>query len=276
MALTPFTGTKPQRNVRSTFSTLFDAFITWFLDVFMAEINTVVDALNLNDVSDTSTSAITINMTASKTAIVSSGKGFLKGGFLLLADNAAPTTNYMVVQIVSYAGTLLTFDPKLIGGSGTKSDWVISFHAAVVDVGDHELTLRGGSGWASTRTMRRVFTTTIRDAGDFTWTMTAANGLEVTIPSDGLYRIIYQDESNNSSQAFGVVKNNTEYTTSINSVTVGEILDSFLTAAVNIPGHLGISERFSAGDVIAPHGAGAASPGTSDRRVHFSIVKTGN
>lgn len=36
--MTPFTGTKPQRGVRATFSTLVDAFVTWLLDVFFDEL----------------------------------------------------------------------------------------------------------------------------------------------------------------------------------------------------------------------------------------------
>lgn len=48
MALTPFTGDKPQRNNRFTFSNLVDAFITWFLDTFWDELVDTVTQINAN------------------------------------------------------------------------------------------------------------------------------------------------------------------------------------------------------------------------------------
>jgi len=46
MALTPFSGDKPQRNDRSTFSNRVDAFVTWFLDTFWTELVDTVAQIN--------------------------------------------------------------------------------------------------------------------------------------------------------------------------------------------------------------------------------------
>ncbi|MBY0545274.1 MAG: hypothetical protein K2Q14_06995 [Gammaproteobacteria bacterium] len=44
--MTPYTGGKPQRNNRFTFSNLFDAFITWFLETFWDEFSNAVDQVS--------------------------------------------------------------------------------------------------------------------------------------------------------------------------------------------------------------------------------------
>ncbi len=221
MALTKYTGNKPQRNIRATFSNYMDAWITWFLDVFMQEIDGVVDALNLNNVSDTSASSITINLTAGKTATVSAGKGFLPGGYLIFADAAAPTANSMVVQIVSYAGTTLTFDPVLIEGSGTKSDWVISFSAKPqLAVGDHEVYLTTASGHGTTDLNIRRYSVVQRNVGTaITYTDTPENGAVFTINERGKYTIEAVDTSSAANQNIGISVNSNQLTTNIKTIT---------------------------------------------------------
>lgn len=227
MALTKYTGNKPQRNIRATFSNYMDAWITWFLDVFMQEIDSVVDSLNLNDVSDTSSTSITINLTSGKTATVSAGKGFLKGMFLIFADNAAPTANYMVVQVVSYSGSTLTFDPVSVQGTGTISDWVISFHAKPqLAVGNHHYHMLSPVGYGSTNTKCRYYTVTKSSAGtDISMTSTAANGTRFTINAPGIYIIERNDWG---AVTYGFSKNSNELTTNIKTISSLDVINYML------------------------------------------------
>lgn len=241
------------------------------------QMNTAFLALNFNSTNSVSTTSDTIAR-ESTTITVEASKSYVVGMTVKIAYTT-DATNWMEGEVTAYnSGTgALTVNVRRIHGSGTYAAWTVSQAAAVVDVGDHEVTLRGGSGYGSTRTVRRRFTTVQRNVGTaISYTDTAANGLECTINEDGEYTIVYRDESGNSSQAFGVVLNNTQYTTSINSVTVGEIKSFAITSAINVPVQQTVTLRLSAGDVIAPHTTGAATPGTSEIRVYFSIVKTNN
>lgn len=48
---------------------------------------------------------------------------FVAGSFVLLADAAAPTTNYAFVQVTSRSGTTLNFTEVSVTGSGSISNW---------------------------------------------------------------------------------------------------------------------------------------------------------
>ncbi|MFH0893965.1 MAG: hypothetical protein V2A54_05975 [Bacteroidota bacterium] len=128
MAITPL-PTPPSRSAPSTFSTLADAFLGALL-LFQSECNAAAEAMDLNDTSDVSTSSVAIGLGA-KTFTVTAAKSFLPGMWLMIADDAAPSTNWMLGQVTSYAATTLVMNITLIGGSGTKTAWTISFSAAV-------------------------------------------------------------------------------------------------------------------------------------------------
>lgn len=72
----------------------------------------------------TSTTSLAIG-TGSKTFTVSSGLSLNAGQFILIASDAAPTTNYMWGKITSYSGTTLQVSVAAIGGSGTYADWTM-------------------------------------------------------------------------------------------------------------------------------------------------------
>lgn len=270
MALTKYTGNKPQRNIRATFSNYMDAWITWFLDVFMQEIDGVVDALNLNDVSDTSNTSITIDLAAGKTATVSSGKGFLKGMFLIFADNAAPTANYMVAQVVNYSGTTLTFDPVTRQGSGTKSDWVISFHAKPqLAVGDHHIYLTNGNGYGSTNTKCRRYSVVQSSAGTaLTRTDTAADGTKIAINESGLYVLERNDVG---AVTIGFSKNSTELTVNIKSIAATDRI-GINTGYVSSDPNFSITVPLSASDFIYMHDSASCTDTGNDNWVRMTKV----
>ena len=75
---------------------------------------------------DTSASSVSIG-SGTKTFTVSSGKGFSTGMWVVVADAALPTTNYMAGTVTSYSGTTLVISVPANGyaGSGTITSWTI-------------------------------------------------------------------------------------------------------------------------------------------------------
>lgn len=110
-----------------------DAFVA-ALATLVSEVNAAVLAMNLNATSDTSASSVAIG-TGAKSFTVSAGKSFLGGMFLVIADDAAPSTNWMSGQVTSYSGTSLVMNILAVGGSGTKSAWTISQSAVGISGG---------------------------------------------------------------------------------------------------------------------------------------------
>lgn len=73
----------------------------------------------------TSSSSVAVG-TGAKTFTVESGKAFIAGQLVLVADTAAPTTNYMIGTVTSYSSTTLIINSAITGGSGTINSWAIS------------------------------------------------------------------------------------------------------------------------------------------------------
>jgi len=95
------------------------------MPTLVAQINAAILAMNLNATSDTSASSVAIG-TGAKNFTVSASKSFLGGMWLIIADTAAPSTNWMFGQVTSYADTALAMNITAVGGSGTKTAWTIS------------------------------------------------------------------------------------------------------------------------------------------------------
>lgn len=73
--------------------------------------------------------------TGSKTFVMATAVPFGVGAFVLVADNAAPTTNYMFGQVTARSGTTLDLTSIFSAGSGTLSDWTISISGARGEAG---------------------------------------------------------------------------------------------------------------------------------------------
>jgi hypothetical protein len=116
----------PSRN-QAGFSDEVDAFITWFLNTFPTEFNDSIVALNLNSTNGTSSTSNSIG-TGAKTFTANTAKSWQPGMWALIADTAAPSTNYMAGPITSYnSGTgSLVVNVQVAVGSGTKTAWTIS------------------------------------------------------------------------------------------------------------------------------------------------------
>jgi len=116
----------PSTSDPANFATKADALIA-ALPAFVTEANALAVAMNLNSTTDTSASSVAIG-TGTKNFTVSTGKSFQPGMYLMIADTAAPSTNWMLGQITSYVtGTgALVMNVTTIGGTGTKTAWLIS------------------------------------------------------------------------------------------------------------------------------------------------------
>jgi len=250
MALTPFTGTKPQRNVRSTFSTLMDAWITWFLDTFMTEIDAVVQAMNFNSTNSTSTTNDTI-ATGSTTITVQASKSYVEGMTVKIAYTTT-ATNWMLGEVTAYdSGTgSLTVYVRQINGSGTYGAWTISLAATQQEVGDLVTTCITGNGSGSSLTTVRLLTTTQTNTLAATVSHSATNGTSITLPSAGIYTVFAQDHYTGGAPAatyFGIGLN---ITTGIS--TAGNAGTLALTRCVSNAEIGCVSRTFyaAAGDVV--------------------------
>lgn len=99
---------------------------------------TVLDASNqmaLDALSATSASSVAIGA-GTKNFTITTGKQFLGGMYVILADAAAPSTNAMVGQVTSYNPTTgaLVVEVLYVRGSGTIASWLISLSAPVPDI----------------------------------------------------------------------------------------------------------------------------------------------
>lgn len=80
----------------------------------------------------TSSSSLSIG-TGAKTLTVGTGLAYSAPQEVVIADAAAPTTNYMIAAVTGYvSGTgALSVDVQNVYGSGTKSSWIVNLDGAV-------------------------------------------------------------------------------------------------------------------------------------------------
>ncbi|MEN9924074.1 MAG: hypothetical protein RL268_200 [Pseudomonadota bacterium] len=106
-----------------------DIFVDWMSGLpaeFATYATELVDATT-GYYSATSTTSVAIG-TGSKSFTIQTGKAYAAGDYVIAADSAAPTTNYMFCQVTSYnSGTgALVLGSQRVGGSGTKTSWTIN------------------------------------------------------------------------------------------------------------------------------------------------------
>lgn len=98
-----------------------------------------------NSLLATSVTSLSI-ATGSKVFTTQSGKSFQTGEYIIAVSAANPTVNYMFGDVTSYSGTTLTLNSTIIGGSGTKTDWIISISGLQGPKGDTGSTGASGGG----------------------------------------------------------------------------------------------------------------------------------
>ena len=212
MAITEFSGTVPSSTDTDNFDARADDAWAWLVAV-VPEINTAVTAMNLNSVSTVSSSTHSA-ATGSKTFTVQSGKSFLDGMWVTIADDADPTKQ-MVAIVTSYSSTTLIVNVQWHSGfGGSLSDWII------VQCPPHEtnriqdeIFVVTPNGCGSTNTLARRYTTIVTNNGgsSMMWSDSATLGGYLTVNQAGLYVFTVKDMGAGSQAT--LTRNATTYST---------------------------------------------------------------
>ncbi|MBS0424617.1 MAG: hypothetical protein JSR71_09400 [Proteobacteria bacterium] len=276
--MTPFSGEKPQRNDRATFSVRVDAFITWLLGTFFPELQAVVAAFNFNATNSTSTTSILISI-ASKSLTVQPGKSYVPGMAVTIAYTT-DATKWMRGEVTSYdavTGALVVNVRTISQTSGTFSSWTISQAAVESLVGNHIVTVHTGNGHGSTNTKWRRFQTIKESIGvAVTYADSASNGASFTINEDGLYEIYYYDCNTSTRAFFGITVNNSQGTTSISSVTGNDrVLYGSSSTVGGVTSPITRIVKLLANDVFYAHTDGSTNA-SNQESCYLSVRKIAN
>jgi hypothetical protein len=272
--MTPFTGDKPQRNARATFSTRADAFITWWLDTFWDELDTAITAFNFNATNSTSVTSLLISV-ASKSLTVQTGKSYVPGQAVTIAYTT-DATQWMRGEVTSYdsgTGALVVNVRVISATTGTYTAWTISQAAVEAVVTYNRVTTHTANGHGSTNNkVPRYTTASINTGTAITYADSAANGASFTINESGIYAIYTIATNSGGASNFGVSINSTQLTTSITSITAADrLILGGSSAASNYNATSRIC-KLVAGDVIRPHDDGTTD-GSSELIAYFDILK---
>jgi len=150
-----------------------------------------ISAINAPGTNATSTTpnAIVSTGTISLT-LAQTGKAFAVGQYVVVADTAAPATNYMIGQISAFnAGTgAMSVAVSASGGSGTPANTTISLTAkpavSTETIGDIKLATTAPTGWLPcegavyTKATYPALATLLGSIpGDYTWTARTPTGI---------------------------------------------------------------------------------------------------
>lgn len=156
----------PSRSSPSDFSVKADAFIA-ALPTFVSEANALAVAMNLNATTSNSTTSVAIG-TGSKSLTVDLAKSYQPGMSVKIARTASPS-NWMHGDVTSYnSGTgALVVNVLVIQGSGTFTDWTITFSAPGANMIETPLavgyTIEGGT------TSKKLTVPVDGVIGDWSW-----------------------------------------------------------------------------------------------------------
>jgi hypothetical protein len=194
----------------------------------------------------------------------------------IMIINAIPnhTTTNAAVGIGITEGT-----GDITGPSSAYFDIKVSENALGVGIESprSEIWLYGGSGFGSTNTRVRRYTTVGKNVGRaMTLSQSATNGDSITINEDGVYTILAVDTRvGGGSTQFGISKNSTQLTTGIASITITDVLAINQCNSGDRSKNATVTTILSRGDVIRGHGD-ASADATANVEVMFRITKVSN
>jgi len=118
------------------FKSKLDDFFLNQLPLFSVQVAAAANALNLASTTDVSASSIAVG-DGEKTLLVSPGKSYQVGMYVVIADASDPGTNSMHGQITAYDIATGVLDVLVITnrGGGTHADWVITLSAPGAEAG---------------------------------------------------------------------------------------------------------------------------------------------
>jgi len=275
--MTPFSGEKPQRGVRLTFSALVDPFITWFLGTFWDELQAVIAAFNFNATNATSVTSLTVGSGANKSLTTQTGKSYNEAMTIKVAYKLDPTI-WMLGDLISYdSGTgALVFYPRTKNGSGTYADWVIAQSPTADEVGDHSFKCHTPNGHGSTNNKIRLYTVTAVNVGTaMTITHSATLGTYITINEAGDYEFWVKDTFSGGACNYGISVNSNQLTQSVTSITYAHKAELVYQCPTNayIPMKTPVL-KLVPGDIVRVHTNGSPD-GTADFST-FGGRKVGN
>lgn len=226
------------------------------------QIDLAIAAFNFNSITDTSATSNDITVGSNKTFTVSLNKSFYPGMYLVIADAAAPTTNSIIGQTVSYIGTTLVITPLFIRGSGTKTSWLITQGPSTPTLtgGGSIFHATTGNDHGSTNTKFRRLTTVVTNTAtnDLTYADSATLGGSITILQSGLYYVFYKDDDPSASAVnFGISKNSAQGTTNFASITESTKWLPLSNRAATATLQGSRTGYLTAGDVLHMHTDGA-------------------
>lgn len=274
MSLTDYTGEKPQRGVKATFSERFDDFITFFLETFFDEFNEHVTNLNFESTNSTSSTSLTISLD-NKVLLVDAGKSYVSGMTLKLAATAEPH-KWMIGEVVSYDSGTGDLEMGVRGNSqvgGTFAAWTLSLAQTELPVGQHEVAVYSGNGHGSTNNKIRRYTDTLRNVGtSISYVDSATDGASFTINDAGMYTITCNDTKSAAVSHFGATLNSTELTTAITSVTETDLVLIGVSDTAGRGQMTSTMIYLDVDDVIRPHTDGTCD-GTTWTTSFFSVTR---
>ena len=172
------------------------------------------------------------------------------------------------------AGDRVLVRAKAVAGPFTIQPIKKTGYAVITSVGNHSVVVHSGNGWGSTNTKIRRYSTTLTNVGTaITYADSAANGASFTINETGLYNVYLHDIRAAATEWYGASVNSAELTITIEDVAVANRIMLGLTPAAAFPVTLSRTMRFSAGDVVRPHGGGNSADTTN--RIQFAVTKVG-
>ena len=189
----------------------------------------------------------------------------------------AADSKYVLYSTTARTGVAVRYLGRVKSTQATAGTWATS--PSEISCGPieqrqftSEIWLYSANGYGSGNTKVRRWTTVARNLGSaMTLTQSAANGDMVTINEDGMYSVSYSDQFN-ASNAFGITRNSTQGTTSINGTTRANIIASAQTPGASVGSLVQVTLFLMAGDFLWAHTEGSAS-GTQTYNEDFHISK---
>ncbi|MDR4518971.1 MAG: hypothetical protein MRK00_16495 [Nitrosomonas sp.] len=272
--------TQPLPNTQNMTEQQFDAAMNLLfteLPAFAAYVEAAVQAFDLNAMNSTSSTSVAMALTQ-KTITVQTNKSYFPGQRITVARTSAPTTN-MVCLVISYNPSTgaLVFLPQELNGSGTFSDWSVSFYGAVPVMADNEITLVNNAGVGTTNTAIQRYGTVQKNTGGIwmSYSSSPTLGDSILIDKTGDYEVTRYGSSAAAGAYIGASRNSgglsTSFITRMNTNMEEFILGSD-TLGTTSAAFMSRTMRFNAGDVIRPHN-NANSAETDNGYVSLFSVK---